>query len=67
MFILLEIILSNFWCPGSFIYPVIAAVKKDKNQMGFKSIIGPSHSISKIAAAHVCGLKPRVIKNCVIF
>ena len=63
-------ILSNFLCPSSFICLAIAAVKKEKSQMSFKSIIGPSHPISEIATSHVCGLKrleTRVIKNYVFF
>ena len=35
----------------------IAAVKKEKTAMSFKSSIGPSHPIFEIATSHLCRLK----------
>ena len=65
-----KIIFSDIWCPSSFICPSIAAVKKEKSQMSFKSIIGPIHPIPEMATSNVCGLKRleiRVSKNYAFF
>ena len=64
-------ILSNFLCFDSFILYIcyFVAVKKKKNEMSFKSSIGPSLPISEITIC-VCRLKKletRLIKDQMFF
>ena len=51
-------ILSNFLCFNSFIFYIYyyVAVKKEKNEMSFKSKIGPGRPIYEITT-HVFKLK----------
>ena len=54
----------------SYYISAIAAVKKKKSEMNFKSSIRPSHPISEIMNFHVCSLKrpeTRAIKNQMFF
>ena len=53
-----KMILPNFSCFNSFILYICyyVAVKKERNEMNFKSSIGPSRPNSEIKA-HVCRLK----------
>ena len=54
----------------SYYISSIAAVKKEKSEMSFKSSIGPRHPISEIITSHVCRLKRpemKVIKNQMFF